>query len=1113
MFGLAALAFAVPPAHAASVPPIEPQLTIETGMHNAAITRIYVSAATGIVATASLDKTVKLWSLADGEALSTLRVPKAPGEEGVLETVTMAPKGQYLVTGGVTGASWDGTMSLYIFSIPQGEIVGALHGLSGPVSQVGYRIDGAMIAAAVGGATPMLAVWDNKARLVAQDTHYGKAPNWVEFGSDGKLVTSAGDGQVRIYGADLKLQRTLQGKNGGTPDHARFSPDAKLVAVGYLDRGQVDIFDANSGRFIRSLTDKSASATDLGAVAWSEDGRSLYAAGDAHLADGSFIVGAWDASSGALQAEIPVGRDTVLSLATAPGGRIAFSTGDPAWGVIGPQHQLLFVKHGVGADFRDVAQRRFAVSADAATVEFAPANGTGQTLRYDLRRGRLDPVQQPDGKLQSPASTAPGWNIQGWRNGKAPSLNGHPVALGTNELARSVAIAPNGSAALLGGDFNLYLLDRSGREIAKHPIPAPAWGVTIAGDGKRAVVALGDGTLRWLSLEQGHELDELANFFFETGGLRWAAWTPDGHFGQGALGGQELVGYQLNHGAGGTPEWVDFRQLNRIFFAPDAPWASVAGLPPLAPRVIVSPPRPVVPSVAPPSQTIPAVASPPSQTPSTPPTQTAMNPPTVVTPPVATPTVVTPPPTNPPAVVTPPPGPSTPTQQAVVTPLPSAPAVAPVATTALLQEPPPHVKLIEYCPLGHGQAEPDPSTCRPAAPATRGFAHLASASTLAAANTEPSANPASTAAAAPTGLLGANVEAVVLRLQIEDEGAGVGDVDVFLNGRNAGREQATRGFSHVATTESDAQRGFSHISTTAEDQQRGDTKPRLTVERVIPLDSGENVISVRAYNSAGIFAVTPEIELLRNAQENPAEQPVLYVLAAGVDHYGGEVRPLNFALADARSVADDLSKRMPPNYARVDVKLLSDAEVTRDALGKAFIELAAKVQPRDSVVLYLAGHGVVLDDGSYYYVTSDVGSRADVRGHAVDQSQLVSWLSKLGARNAMLMLDTCYSGSVSLATSGVLANETGRYVLAASSSEQEALDSFDGKNGVFAHAVLSGLNGEAALRGKSTVDAVALGIYVSNTVADLARDKGQLQTAEFKGEGGSFRAFPVARAD
>jgi WD40 repeat protein len=51
-------------------PSSEPILRVETGMHTAPIVRAAADAAGRIFATASADKTVRLWSLADGPASS-----------------------------------------------------------------------------------------------------------------------------------------------------------------------------------------------------------------------------------------------------------------------------------------------------------------------------------------------------------------------------------------------------------------------------------------------------------------------------------------------------------------------------------------------------------------------------------------------------------------------------------------------------------------------------------------------------------------------------------------------------------------------------------------------------------------------------------------------------------------------------------------------------------------------------------------------------------------------------------------------------------------------------------------------------------------------------------
>ena len=57
-----------------------PVLRIETGMHTAVIRRIGVDAACARIATASDDKTVRLWSMPDGKLQRTIRLPIGLGE-------------------------------------------------------------------------------------------------------------------------------------------------------------------------------------------------------------------------------------------------------------------------------------------------------------------------------------------------------------------------------------------------------------------------------------------------------------------------------------------------------------------------------------------------------------------------------------------------------------------------------------------------------------------------------------------------------------------------------------------------------------------------------------------------------------------------------------------------------------------------------------------------------------------------------------------------------------------------------------------------------------------------------------------------------------------------
>ncbi len=100
-----------------------PVLRIETGMHTAKIGRIAVHNGRNILASASYDKTVRLWALGDGRLIRTFRVPIGPEREGALYGVAISPDGKTIATTGWTG-EWDKPhWSLYLFDVDSGEMI------------------------------------------------------------------------------------------------------------------------------------------------------------------------------------------------------------------------------------------------------------------------------------------------------------------------------------------------------------------------------------------------------------------------------------------------------------------------------------------------------------------------------------------------------------------------------------------------------------------------------------------------------------------------------------------------------------------------------------------------------------------------------------------------------------------------------------------------------------------------------------------------------------------------------------------------------------------------------------------------------------------------------
>ena len=200
--GLAAVLIAgaaVAAPRAGSVPH-RPFLRIEAGGHIGAVARLSVDEDGRLMASAGYDKTVRLWSLPGGQERAVLRVPIGPGHEGELYAVALTPDGRRVFAAGATGGSWDGTFSIYLFSVRRARLIGRLPGLPAPVFDLAVSPDGTRFAAGL--ARGGMREWDaHSGKLVAADPNYAGPVRRVAFGAGNQLYTTAADGKLRAYDA------------------------------------------------------------------------------------------------------------------------------------------------------------------------------------------------------------------------------------------------------------------------------------------------------------------------------------------------------------------------------------------------------------------------------------------------------------------------------------------------------------------------------------------------------------------------------------------------------------------------------------------------------------------------------------------------------------------------------------------------------------------------------------------------------------------------------------------------------------------------------------------------------------------------------------------------
>ncbi|MGE3832339.1 MAG: caspase family protein, partial [Parvibaculaceae bacterium] len=552
-----------------------PFLRIEAQMHTAMIRSISVSADGKLLATGSFDKTVRLWSLPEGRLLRTIRVPIGDGEDGKLYAIALSPNGRLLAAGG-----WDAYFNangqndyIYLFDTVSGALLRRLGPQRDVVNDLEFSPDGRWLAAGLGGGSGVR-VWSSAEGFggpPASDTEYAEAAYGISFDKNGHLAVAGWDGMVRIYevvaGTDevsLNLVQRAAPPAGQQPYGISFSPDGKRLAVGYSDTSAVSILDPVTLKQMPGYNIY-ADNGDLSSVAWSPDGTILYAGGSYHNEQYERPVVAWDQGGRGKMKVLGNLLSSTFDLAALPGGEgVAWAAGNASFGVFSPEGQTLMMHDVVAVDMRNKLAGSLANSADATALWFGTSFSNLEAYTFDVSQLTFTPTPEiPQGFISPDTTSLP---VINWQSSYQPLFKGRPLQLRSNELSRSLAIAPDAKSFVLGAEWSIYRFNARGRQMWRIPVPDIAWGVNLSADGSIIVGALADGTLRWYRAKDGKELLAL---FVHVPDKRWIAWTPSGYY-AAAPGAEDLIGWHVNgRGWDDTPQFYPASRFRDQFYRPD----------------------------------------------------------------------------------------------------------------------------------------------------------------------------------------------------------------------------------------------------------------------------------------------------------------------------------------------------------------------------------------------------------------------------------------------------------------------------------------------------------------------------------------------------------------
>jgi hypothetical protein len=285
----------------------------------------------------------------------------------------------------------------------------------------------------------------------------------------------------------------------------------------------------------------------------------------------------------------------------------------------------------------------------------------------------------------------------------------------------------------------------------------------------------------------------------------------------------------------------------------------------------------------------------------------------------------------------------------------------------------------------------------------------------------------------------------------------------------------------------------------------------------LPRQQGQHEITVSATNARGVES--KPVRIVAQVHPGPSAAPSLHVLAIGVSLYREKdmQRGVRFAARDADTMGQVFRAQGTRFYRSVNVRVLSDAQATGDAIRTALAELASQIAAKDVFVLYLAGHGVSFDR-DYHFIPWDAvyTSTAALRQRSLTHEHFRELLAKIPATKTVVLLDTCSAGAFGRQDGRNIGEKdaidrlsrlTGRAMIAATADDKMAIEG-EGGHGAFTFALLEGLRGKADRDGNGTVEVHELAYHVQERLPEITRKWGYEQFPFSSMEGHFFPLVP-----
>ncbi|MBY0432684.1 MAG: caspase family protein [Cyclobacteriaceae bacterium] len=340
-----------------------------------------------------------------------------------------------------------------------------------------------------------------------------------------------------------------------------------------------------------------------------------------------------------------------------------------------------------------------------------------------------------------------------------------------------------------------------------------------------------------------------------------------------------------------------------------------------------------------------------------------------------------------------------------------------------------------------------------------------------------------------------------LPIALTNRGGGIGEVTVYVNGKEVAKDTRDKNANPDAPTTS-----INHY-----------------VGNLKNLANGNNIIAVKAWNKDHWVESRGEmVTYTKGAGET--YQPMVHILACGISDYaGGADIDLTYAAKDA----DDVGKALKLGAAKLFgaqksyVYNLTTSQPkefwpTKTNILKTFEKISSTAHPLDVIVVYLSGHGINIGgtEGDWHYLTQEVYTASATaysdpairQQTTISSNELVELFKTIPAAKQVLMIDACASGKVvdnlvakkdvpssTLRALDRMKDRTGMHIITGCTADAVSYEASRYGQGVLTYSLLEGIRG-AALREDEFIDINKLFQYAQDRVPALATGIGGIQT-------------------